>query len=143
MTNHDKPPGAEEDPASRLATDAAELMRQEITRLRADLTGDLQVPGSSGSSPAQNCVHSRVNSSLVRYPSPSRSSSEKVAPVSIGNPFHTSMSRWYSSAEIRSSPFSSDTLAILLRWNSLDMAMLRSSSRTPRRLRRLRPVTGA
>ncbi|WP_433413212.1 phage holin family protein [Microtetraspora malaysiensis] len=45
MTNYDNPSRAEEDAASRLAADAAGLVRQEITQLRAELTADMRRAG--------------------------------------------------------------------------------------------------
>ncbi|GII92272.1 phage holin family protein [Sinosporangium siamense] len=42
---HSDPASAREDATARLAADATELVRQEIARVRADLTGDLQRVG--------------------------------------------------------------------------------------------------
>ncbi|MEV0973284.1 phage holin family protein [Microtetraspora glauca] len=44
----DNPSQAEEDAASRLAADAAELVRQEITQLRAELAADTRRAGVGG-----------------------------------------------------------------------------------------------
>ncbi|WP_157545369.1 phage holin family protein [Microtetraspora fusca] len=48
MANHNKTPQAEEDAASRLAADAAGLVREEITRLRAELATDMRRAGVGG-----------------------------------------------------------------------------------------------